>query len=247
MKAQPAEQERLLDLQQLDTRLDQLAHRARSLPELAELVTLEKEAARLRDLHLAAETHLSDLERERRRVDTDVEQVRTRARRDQERLDSGRSTNAKELMELQSELASLARRQSDLEDVELEVMERIEVSEAERDRLSRELAAVEERAAATTAARDEALSAVEGERALTAQAREAVVRDVPADLLALYERIRASSGGIGAAELKQRRCGGCRLELNTVEMGEFRSAAPDEVVRHEECGRILVRTAESGL
>jgi predicted nucleic acid-binding Zn-ribbon protein len=247
MKAQPDQQERLLDLQQLDTRLDQLAHRRRTLPEAAELTTLERDAARLRDLHLAAETHLDDLERERKRVDTDVEQVRTRARRDQERLDSGRTSNSKELMELQSELQSLARRQGDLEDVELEVMERIETAEAERDRLGRELSGLEERAATVTAARDDALSAVSGEEELTAQARAAVVRDLPGDLLALYERIRASSGGIGAAELTHRRCSGCRLEINTVDLGRFRAAAPDEVLRCEECGRILVRTSESGL
>jgi len=247
MKAQPAEQERLLDLQRLDTRLDQLAHRRRTMPETAELATLESEAGRLRDLALAAQTHLEDLERERKRVDTDVEQVRTRARRDQQRLDSGRVTHAKELMDLQSELQSLARRQGDLEDVELEVMERIETGEAERDRLRRELGRVEERAAAVRAARDDGLAAIDGERGLTVQAREAVVRDVPDALLALYERVRASSAGIGAAELAHRRCGGCRLEINTVDLGRFRDAAPDEVLRCEECGRILIRTEESGL
>lgn len=247
MKAEPVQQERLLDLQQLDTRLDQLAHRRRTLPENAELATLERDAARLRDLTLAAETHLDDLERERKRVDTDVEQVRTRSRRDQDRLDSGRVTHAKELMDLQSELQSLARRQGELEDVELEVMERIESSEAERNRLGRELAEVQERMAAVTSARDEALSGVAGEEALTTQARAAVVRDLPADLLALYERIRSMSGGIGAAPLTHRRCGGCRLELNTVDLGRFRDEASDEVLRCEECGRILVRTEESGL
>lgn len=247
MKAQPEQQERLLDLQQYDTRLDQLAHRRRTLPENAELTGLERDGARLRDLTLAAETHLDDLERERRRVDTDVEQVRTRARRDQDRLDSGRVTHAKELMDLQSELQSLARRQSELEDVELGVMERIETSEAERDRLRRELADVQERLATVAAARDEALAGVSGEEGLTAQARDAVLRDLPGDLLALYERIRSTSGGIGAAPLTHRRCGGCRLELNTVDLGRFRDAAPDEVLRCEECGRILVRTEESGL
>jgi predicted nucleic acid-binding Zn-ribbon protein len=66
-------------------------------------------------------------------------------------------------------------------------------------------------------------------------------------LLALYEKIRAQQAGIGAAELRQRRCTGCRLELNNVEIGRLRSAEPDEVLRCEECRRILVRTAESGL
>ncbi len=65
--------------------------------------------------------------------------------------------------------------------------------------------------------------------------------------MALYEKIRGQQAGIGAAELKQRRCTGCRLELNNVEIARLRSADDDEVLRCEECRRILVRTAESGL
>ena len=70
---------------------------------------------------------------------------------------------------------------------------------------------------------------------------------VQALLVALYEKIREQQGGVGAAELRQRRCGGCRLELNNVEINELRDADPDEVMRCDECRRILVRTAESGL
>ena len=66
-------------------------------------------------------------------------------------------------------------------------------------------------------------------------------------LLALYAKIREASGGIGAAELRQRRCGGCRLELNQLDLSSIRAAAADDVVRCEECRRILVRTPESGL
>ncbi|RKS73971.1 hypothetical protein CLV35_2468 [Motilibacter peucedani] len=247
MKADPSEQLRLLDLQALDTRLDQLEHRRHSMPELAEIAALDKELAHLRNLLVAAETQLSDLERERARAETDVEQVRTRVRRDRDRMDSGRITNSKELVELSSELESLARRQSVLEDVELEVMERIEVSSAEHQRVSVDVAAVEEKRAAAAGRRDAVLAEVDGEAALTTSAREAVVRDIGPQLLALYDKVRASSGGLGAAELKARRCQGCRLELNTVDLSTFRDAAPDEVLRCEECRRILVRTPESGL
>lgn len=67
------------------------------------------------------------------------------------------------------------------------------------------------------------------------------------ELVTLYEKIRAGSGGMGAAELRQRRCGGCQLDINPVELQRLRSAPEDEVLRCEECRRILVRTAESGL
>lgn len=247
MKADPAEQQRLLDLQGLDTRLDQLDHRRHAMPELAELATLERELAHLRDLRVAAETQLSDLERERSRSEADVEQVRTRVRRDRERMDSGRITNSKELVELSSELESLGRRQSVLEDVELEIMERIETSEGELSTVSGREAEVEQTRSAVAARRDAALEQIEGEAGLTEQARSAVLRDISAPLLALYTKIRESSGGLGAAELKRRRCQGCRLELNNVDLGTFRDAPADEVLRCEECRRILVRTPESGL
>ena len=247
MKADPSEQQRLLDLQSLDTRLDQLEHRRRSMPELKQIAELDRQLAHRRDLHVAATTHLSDLERERTRSETDVEQVRTRVRRDRERMDSGRITSSKELVDLQSELESLARRQSALEDVELEVMERVEAAEAELARVTSDLAELEQERAAAVAARDSVLAEVDGEAVLTRQARDAVVKDISAPLLALYDKVRATSGGLGAAELRQRRCQGCRLELNNVDLGTFRDAPADEVLRCEECRRILVRTPESGL
>ena len=68
-----------------------------------------------------------------------------------------------------------------------------------------------------------------------------------AELVALYEKIRARENGVGAAALHQRRCPGCRLELTASDVSRLRDAAPDEVLRCEQCQRILVRTPESGL
>ncbi|HEV2347153.1 MAG TPA: C4-type zinc ribbon domain-containing protein, partial [Actinocrinis sp.] len=67
------------------------------------------------------------------------------------------------------------------------------------------------------------------------------------DLVALYEKVRAQYGGIGAAAIKRRRCEGCRLELDIAEANEVKAAAPDAVLRHDSCRRILVRTPDSGL
>jgi hypothetical protein len=78
-------------------------------------------------------------------------------------------------------------------------------------------------------------------------ARETVATDVPPDLMALYVKLGAGRGGVGAAELRQRRCTGCQLEVNAAELRAFAAAPADEVLRCEECGRILVRTPQSGL
>lgn len=156
-------------------------------------------------------------------------------------------TNPKDLASLQSEIASLAKRQGDLEDVVLEVMERHESAQERAAELARRVDSVQARAQDATARRDAALEGIDGEAGTVGKEREAVAGSVPADLLKLYEKIREQQGGVGAARLFQRRCEGCRLELNITELNDVRQAAEDEVLRCENCRRVLVRTPESGL
>jgi hypothetical protein len=238
---------RLLEVQALDTRLDQLAHRRRTLPELAEIARLESDLNRLRDLVVAAETERSDIERERAKAESDVAQVRARADRDQKRLDAGQVGSPKELQSLQSEIASLQRRQAELEDVELAVMERLDDVETRLVQLRSDLERVQAEHATATARRDTAFGEIDAEDAALRTDREKTSTGLGEDLVALYEKVRAQNGGIGAAALQHRRCQGCRLELNTTDIGRIRAAADDEVLRCEECRRILVRTSESGL
>jgi predicted nucleic acid-binding Zn-ribbon protein len=176
-----------------------------------------------------------------------VDQVRQRAARDQQRLDSGAVSSPKDLENLQHEIASLARRQSDLEDVVLEVMERRESAQERVVELTGRVESVEAKAADAKARREAALGEIDGESAVVTKERETVAATVPADLLKLYEKLRVQQGGVGAARLYQRRCEGCRQELAITEMNEVRAAAPDKVLRCENCSRILVRTPESGL
>jgi predicted nucleic acid-binding Zn-ribbon protein len=172
--------------------------------------------------------------------------VRTRSARDLARMQAGQGGH-KELESLQHEITSLTRRQSELEDVELEVMERLEAATAEAARLTAERDGVQDEVDALTARRDAALAKLDDERVRLERERTGMVAGLDPALLALYEKIRASSGGQGAAMLRARRCEGCRLELNPQDLQRIRSAEPDEVVRCEECSRILVRTGESGV
>ena len=247
MKADPFVQLRLLELLALDSALDRLAHRRKTLPELAEIERLEGLVEALRDDTVRAQTEVSDLAREQKKFEDEIEQVRTRRTRDETHLNSGAVTNAKQLEELQHEVATLNRRQSDLEDGELEVMERAETAQATLDRLTGEsdrLLAARDQAAI---ARDKAFGEIDDEIARTTAERAAMAQTFPADLLALYEKLRADHGGVGAGAIARGACGGCRLDLMQNEKADIRAAAVDEVLRHEECGRIMVRTAESGI
>jgi uncharacterized protein len=246
VKADPDAQRRLLDLQAIDTALAQLNHRRRNLPERTELQRLTREAAAADDERVRAQVAVDDLDRDIARLERDVEQVRTRASRDQSRLDAGTGP-ARELEALQHEIASLARRKSELEDAELELMEQRETAQALLDEVARRVAEQREQIAATQARRDSTLADIGKEEEARQAERGPLAAGLPADLLALYDRIREASGGIGAALLRGGRCEGCRLELSGSELAAVRAAAPDEVVRCEECRRILVRTKESGL
>ncbi|MFG7942175.1 MULTISPECIES: zinc ribbon domain-containing protein [Streptomyces] len=247
MNAAPADQIRLLDVQALDTRLTQLAHKRKTLPEHEEIQRLEADLAQLRDLLVAAQTEESDTAREQTKAEQDVDQVRQRAARDQKRLDSGAVTNPKDLENLQSEIASLAKRQGDLEDVVLEVMERREAAQGRAAELSERVDSVAAKVEDATARRDAAVAELDSEEAGVRKERETLAAAVPEALLTLYGKIREREGGVGAARLYQRRCEGCRLELNITELNEVREAPADAVVRCENCRRILVRTPESGL
>jgi uncharacterized protein len=246
VKASPEAQLRLLELADLDTDLGRLDHRRRTLPENAELDQLTERAAKVRDAITVADTDLADLDRDQSRAEKDVDQVRVRIERDNQRLTAGQVSNARELESLQSEVVSLRKRQGDLEEVVLELMERREAVQTLRDGAGAESETVGADVAALTTRRDAALAEIDEQAEKATAARATVVADIPADLLALYDKIRASSG-LGAAALRRGQCGGCREMLSTVELNEIRAAAPDEVVRHEECRRILVRTADSGL
>ncbi|HXP58106.1 MAG TPA: C4-type zinc ribbon domain-containing protein [Streptosporangiaceae bacterium] len=246
MKASPEAQLRLLELADLDAELARLDHRRQTLPEIAQLEQIDARSKELRDGIVMADTELSDLDREQTRAERDVDQVRQRIDRDRTRLDGGQVSAARELSNLQSEVESLHRRQSDLEEVVLDVMERREGAETRRSELITEQESLAAQAAELTTKRDAALKEI-GEQAAKAEAsRATVVTDVPADVLTLYDKLRAQQG-VGAAMLRRGSCEGCHLTLHTVDLNQIRATPADEIVRCEECRRILVRTAESGL
>jgi predicted nucleic acid-binding Zn-ribbon protein len=247
MKADPSAQRTLLDLQALDTRADQLRHALATMPELAELATLRTAVGDLDRQRMDQQILVDDLTAEQQKVDADVEAVKARKARDRQRMDAGLITSPKDLERMQQELVSLDRRIGTLEDQEIEVMERLEEAQASLERLTQELHATRERGAELVARRDSRSAQIESDLAAVAAEREPTVSGVPADLLALYDKLRAAKNGLGAAELRARRCGGCMLTLDAGELSAIRAAAPDEVVRCEECQRILVRTDESGL
>jgi uncharacterized protein len=238
---------KLLDVQELDSRLDSLHHQLATIPEAVQLAELGGRRSavdgRVRDLRV----EVDDLTAEQKRSDADVEQVKARRVRDQGMVDAGSITDPKALQRMLGELESLQRRISDLEDVEIEVMERLEAAQTGLEESVRELAEIDAQVSSLEATR--ATRAAELERSVdqVTVERAELVADVPDDLVALYTKLRDQKGGVGAAALRRRECGGCRLTLNPSDLASIAAAPTDEVLRCEECSRILVRTGESGL
>jgi predicted nucleic acid-binding Zn-ribbon protein len=247
VKADPSAQVRLLDLQDLDSRAGQLSHQRRTLPEISRLAELTEARAVTEGQARDARIEVGDLTAEQAKVDADVEQVKARRERDQTRMDQGLVSNPKDLQRMQQEMVSLERRITSLEDDEIEVMERLEEAQRTLDSLTAQLADADAEIADVTSARDKKLAEIDDALAQLGQGRGGVAAELPGDLLSLYDRLRDSKGGVGAALLRARRCEGCMLDLDHAELATIRQAAPDDVIRCEECSRILVRTSESGL
>ncbi|MGC3952912.1 MAG: C4-type zinc ribbon domain-containing protein [Propionicimonas sp.] len=243
MKAAPQAQRKLLELQAVDTTIAQLEHRRRTLPEHAQIAQGQKTRAQLSESIVAASTVVGDLELDLQKAEADLVPVRERLVRDQQRLDSGAVTDGKQLTALVDEIEHLKRRISDLEDIQLEAMENHENATAEHDQLVAERGELETSLRALIAARNEQVAEIDADLAQQRAGREKIAAELPEDLTALYQRIAERNGGVGVGLLQGRRCGGCQLEATSSALAAYQSAPADEVVRCEECDRILVREA----
>lgn len=243
MKASFADQRRLLDLADADLAAQQADHARRN----------PAQAARVKELLAERATHSAELTRrlgsrddakaELARIQSDVAVVDARTARDNERLAS--TSSAKDAQGLEHEIASLAKRKSDLEDAELEVMERLEEAEAAVAAQEALIASVNEEGARLSAEAKEVVADATARHEAATRDRAAIAASLPADLVAMYDRLAAR--GVGAGLLQHRTCGGCRMVLSGTDLNTVRAAAEDDVVTCPECGCILVRGEDSGL
>ena len=231
----------LLEVQDLDTTLDQLRHRLATHPTRLAIRQSEAALARLRTELAAQETARGELLRQQRRWDDEVSKVASRRAEIDHSLYGGSVTSPKELLALQADAESLRRRQGDLEDSELEVMEQVEAVAAGIAGLSEQLAQGEARLedlrqelTAATAELEVEVERVEAARARTAE-------PLPGELLDRYEAMRSDLGGVAVARLAGSTCEGCHLTLSAMSVDRLRKLGPDELPLCEECGRILVR------
>ncbi|MCL2595217.1 MAG: C4-type zinc ribbon domain-containing protein [Promicromonosporaceae bacterium] len=238
-----ADQLRLLDLQALDTRASQLRHAKATHPTLARIAELEAQIADLHGSLVDSRTAVKDLQRDVTKAEDDVAKVIARAERDQQRIDYG-GISAKDTLALVEDLAALGHRREILEETQLELMEKLEAHQEALAGVEKAQADLLAEKAAVEGQRDAAFQEINAEGRAAVTERAAIAATIDAALVSTYEQIRARKDGVGAAVLRAGRCEGCALQLTASDLDAARSTPLDQVIRCEECGRILVRLAD---
>jgi predicted nucleic acid-binding Zn-ribbon protein len=240
VQASTEQQSLILELQLLDNEIMQSNTKLKSLPEIEQLLHIEKRVTTANDELAVVKSEADQIALELRRGEVDVETVTDRIKKDEARLSSGNAT-PKELEQLQHEVGTLKKRQESLEEIELEIMIRSDAITSRSNTLTTDLASLQtlkdEIAGRLKTATDEINKVIADKNT----ARNLVANQIEKPLLELYEKIRGNGGGVGAAALVGNKCNGCNLAINAVEMDRIKSLAKDELLRCEECRRILVR------
>lgn len=240
MKASVTDQNNLIELQRIDSAISQANHRLKALPEHQQLVAIQAKLVAGAAELATAEAELADVAIDLRRSEVEVEQVADRMTKDEARL-SGGQASPKELEQLQHELGTLAKRKSELEDGELEIMIRHDGAKQKVETLKSDEDGLKKLELELNIRLENAKTEIDREIALKNSERTLLVPKIDTALIELYEKVKASGSGIGAALLIGNTCDGCRLAINAVEMERIKSLDSEEVLRCEECRRILVR------
>ena len=240
MQASTEQQSLILELQLIDNEIMQANTKLKSLPEIEQLLHIEKRVTAANDEMAVVKSESDQIALELRRGEVDVETVTDRIKKDEARLSSGNAT-PKELEQLQHEVETLKKRQETLEEIELEIMIRNDAVIARKNTLTTDLTSLQTLKDEISGRLQSATDEINKVLAEKNTARSLVANKIEKPLLDLYEKIRGNGGGVGAAALVGNKCNGCNLAINAVEMERIKSLAKDELLRCEECRRILVR------
>jgi len=240
VKASPEHQNLLIELQLIDTSISHLKIKLANLPEREQITAIHTRLENTAVELAVVETELADVAIDLRRIEVDVEQVADRIKKDESRLSSG-AGSPKELEQLQHELGTLAKRKSELEDGELEVMLKHDAVKARVDELQNDQVGLKQLELELNIRLENATTEIQSEISIQQAERGQLAPKIEATLVELYEKVRTSNDGVGAALLVGNKCEGCHLSINAIEIERIKSLPADEIIRCEECRRILVR------
>jgi len=236
-----ADLERLLQVQEHDTAIDQLRHRRATLPQRDELARLEERLSQVRAELTSVRERRAEIAGRQAGLEAELATLEARLAELDKLMYSGTITASRDLQAMADEVDHLKRRGSSLEDVALAALDELEPVDAEVARLEGEASEVEAAAGRVQEEIAAAEKVIAAEEEDEQRARAELAAGLPPALTEQYEGIRTKLGGVGAARLVGGSCSGCHLTLPAVEVDRLKRAAPDELVLCDQCGRILVR------
>ena len=238
MRANLQDQKSLLEMAQLDIDLGRNASEKAKLLASTEIEVASDLALALSDQLIDARNKVGDLELELKRSENDLELVETRIAKDKQRLTT--TSSPKDAQGIEHELTSLTKRKSELEDLELAVMEELEKVRSELDAVSSnkqlaeaELSGLREKLASN-------LTELDSERSRLVASREKLIASLDPELAVVYQRKADRGSSVG--RLIGRECGACRLSITATNLDEILALAPDEIAECPNCQALLVRS-----
>lgn len=237
MKATETQQADLLSLANLDLQISRSKAAIKNLSSGAQFAELREAQRGLAAKLISARNALDSVELELKRAETDLHLVEQRIAKDQVRLNA--TNSSKDAQGIQSELESLARRKSDLEDIELAILDEHESAKAAYATVSVDKTAVDDELSSGEAANEAELMKLRSGLDLLTNDRAQQASRMPAELNEIYEK--KASRGVAVARLVGRECGACRISLGATALNEVESLARDELATCPECQAILVR------
>jgi hypothetical protein len=229
----------LLALQDLDTRLQQLANRRLRLPERAALASAKASLAAHDSAAAACATRVAAAEAEIERIEHQAAALTTRRTRLEAQLKT--VIAPREAEALMSQLATIDQQRDELDDNELIAMEAQAEAEAEAASLATirpQLLAARDEAAASLAASEQQ---IDGESAELIGERPSLAGELSAAEVAWYDRMLADHEGQGIVRLQGHRCSGCHLDLTAGELDAMKATPADEFAECPQCARALAR------
>jgi len=235
-----AQQRLLIDLQDLDSRLARLRHERKHLPVLSRIESVIERLKTNKRAAIQADASLSEAKARATRSEDEVGQVVRRAEVLRERLHSGNSA-ARDLSAIQGEIDQLGQRQAALEEAQIVAMEALDSAREEVERLSRGESEIRAAGRELTAERDAEFARLDEEIESLENQRADLAGTIEAALLADYEAVRTSTGGLGAVALRGRIIEDGAVEISPQELARIVAAPQDEVIHAEENDVIVVR------
>lgn len=224
----------LRQLQGLDT---ELSSRQRALEAIQSQLDDTEALEQLRVSAAEAQRALAEVEKQQRPAEFEVETLREQVKGVEKKLYSGEVKIPKELVSIQEEVTSLNKRQGQLEEVLLGVMNQLEEAQQRYNTISEELSQSEEERKSLEVRLSAERDQLETEVKELSSQREQLAVGVPPQDIRLYSSLLATKQGRAVAAVERSMCQGCRLNMPLNIQQRLR--ANHGLVQCPSCNRIL--------